>query len=149
MILEDFRKSYPFIAYGEEYANWCKRMKWYEWLYKRLNNDKPSMTNYGSWKWLHCLYKNALDECEKEFKILPKPTKEQHNQNYDITVVGKWPEKSTKDIKKFLRKYDQCNDVATDVAIIMTENDYHINVLKEKTCDSIQDLEKGGHKWKN
>ena len=85
----------------------------------------------------------ALDECEKAFKVLPKPTKEQHNRNYDITVVGKWPEKSTKDIKKFLKKYDQCNDVATDVAVILTKNDYHINVLKDKTCDSMKNMKKG------
>ena len=148
MILEHFRKSYQFIAYGEEYANWCKQMQWYKWLYKRLHNDNPSMTNYSSWKWLHCSYKKALDECEKAFKVLPKPTKEQHNRNYDITVVGKWPEKSTKDIKKFLRKYDQCNDVATDVAVILTKNDYHINVLKEKACYSMKDMKKGC-KWKN
>ena len=143
MILEDFRKSYPFIAYGEEYANWCKRMKWYKYLYNRLYNDIPSEYNYNMWKWLYGTYKNALDECEKAFKVLPKPTKEQHNRNYDITVVGKWPEKSTKDIKKFLWKYDQCNDVASDVAVILTKNDYHINVLKEKTCDSMKDMKKG------
>ena len=93
------------------------------------------------WRWLYGTYKNALDKCEKEFKVLPKPTKDQHNQNYDINVVGKWPEKSIKDIKKFLRKYDQCSDVATDIAAILSENDYHNNVLKEKTCDSIKDVE--------
>ena len=54
-------------------------------------------------------------------------------------MVGKWPEKSIKDIKKFLRKYDQCGDVATDIAAILTENDYHNNILKEKTNDSIKD----------
>ena len=143
MNLKDFRQLYPFIAYGEEYANWCKRMKWYKYLYNRLYTDIPSEYNYNMWKWLYGTYKNALDECENAFKVLPKPTKEQHNRNYDITVVGKWPEKSTKNIKKFLRKYDQCNDVATDVAVILTENDYHINVLKDETCDSMKDMKKG------
>ena len=143
MILEDFRKSYPFIAYGEEYANWCKRMKWYKYLYNRLYTDIPSEYNYNMWRWLYGTYKNALDECEKAFKVLPKPTKEQHNRNYDISVVGKWPEKAIKDIKKFLGKYDQCNDVATDVAVILTKNDYHTNVLNEKTYDSIKNMKKG------
>ena len=118
-------------------------MKWYKYLYKRLCTDRPSEYHYSVWKWFQNVYKTSFDECEKAFKVLPKPTKEQHNRNYDISVVGKWPEKAIKDIKKFLRKYDQCNDVASDVAVIITENDYHINVLKEKTCDSMKDMKKG------
>ena len=143
MNLKDFRQSYPFIAYGEEYAKWSRQMKWYKYLYKRLCTDRPSEYHYDAWRWLYGTYENALDECEKAFKVMPKPTKDQHNQNHDINVVGKWPEKSIKDIKKFLRKYDQCADVATDIAAILTENDYHNNVLKEKTYDSIKDTDKG------
>ena len=79
---------------------------------------------------------------------MPKPTKEQHNRNYDIDVVGKWPEEATKDIKKLLKKTNYCNDVAKDVAAILTEKDYHLNVLKEKTYDSTKDMEKGWKKKK-
>lgn len=143
MALKDFMQSYPFIAYGEEYAKWSRQMNWYKYLYKRLCTDRPSEYHCGVWKWFQNVYKTAFDECEKAFKVLPKPTKEQHNQNYDINVVGKWPEKDIKNIKKFLKMYDQCNDVATDIAAILTENDYHINVLKEKTCDSMKDMKKG------
>ena len=42
MNFEDFRRTYSFIAYGEEYANWVRRRKWYKWLYKRLHNDHPT-----------------------------------------------------------------------------------------------------------
>ena len=143
MILKDFRQSYPFIAYGEEYAKWSRQMKWYKYLYNRLCTDGPSEYHYDVWKWFQNVYKTAFDECEKAFKVLPKPTKDQHNQNYDINVGGKWPEKAIKNIKKFLRMYDKCSDVATDIAAILTENEYHINVLKEKTCYSMKDMKKG------
>ena len=118
-------------------------MKWYKYLYKRLCTDRPAEYHYSVWKWFQNVYKTSFDECEKAFKALPKPTKDQHNQNYDINVVGKWPEKAIKNIKKFLKMYDQCNDVATDIAAILIKNDYHINVLKEKTCDSMKDMKKG------
>ena len=121
-------------------------MKWYKYLYNRLRTDRPSEYHYDVWKWFQNVYKTAFDECEKAFKVLPKPTKDQHNQNYDINVVGKWPEKAIKNIKKFLRMYDKCSDVATDIAAILTENEYHINVLKEKTCYSMNDMKKGGCK---
>jgi hypothetical protein len=104
MNFDDFRKRYPFIAYGEEYAHWGKRRKWYKWLYKRLHNDRPTPDTCHEWRRLHWVYKTALDEYEKAFKVLPKPTKEQHNRNYDLDVVGKWPEEATGDIKKFLKK---------------------------------------------
>ena len=148
MNFENFRRTYSFIAYGEEYANWVRRRKWYKWLYKRLHNDRPTTYTCHEWRRLHWVYKTALDEYEKAFKVLPKPTKEQHNRNYDIDVVGKWPEEATGDIKKFLKKSNYCNDVAKDVAAIITENDYHINVLKEKTYDSTKDMEKGWGKRK-
>ena len=146
MNFDDFRKTYPFIAYGEEYANWSSQMKWYRWLYKRLHTERPTDRIYHEWRRLHWVYKIAFDECESAFKVLPKPTKEQHNRNYDIDVVGKWPEEATKDIKKFLKKTNYCNDVAKDVAAILTEKDYHLNVLKEKTYDSTKDMEKGRKK---
>ena len=81
MNFDDFRKSYPFIAYGEEYATWCKRRK--------------------------------------------------------------WPKDATKQIKAFLEEANHCRSVAKDVAAIITERDYHLNVLKEKTYDSTKDMEKG------
>ena len=71
-----------------------------------------------------------------------------HNRNYDIDVVGKWPEEAIGDIKKFLEESDYCRDVAKDVAAILTEKDYHLNVLKEKTYDSTKDLMKGRGKRK-
>lgn len=117
-------------------------MKWYKYLYKRLCTNRPAEYHYSVWKWFQNVYKTSFDECEKAFKALPKPTKDQHNQNYDINVVGKWPEKAIKNIKKFLKMYDQCNDVATDIAAILIKNDYHINVLKEKSYDSIKDTDK-------
>ena len=148
MNFDDFRKTYPFIAYGEEYANWSSQMKWYKWLYKRLHTERPTERTCHEWRRQHWIYKTALDECESAFKALPKPTKEQHNRNYDIDVVGKWPEGATKDIKKSLKKINYCNDVAKDIAAILTENDYHLNVLKEKTYDSTKDMEKGWKKKK-
>ena len=142
MNFDDFRKTYSFIAYGEEYANWSNQMKWYRWLYTRLHTERPTERTCHEWRRQHWIYKTALDECERAFKALPKPTKEQHNRNYDIDVVGKWPEEATKDIKKFLEKTNYCNDVAKDVAVILTKKDYHLNVLKEKTYDSTKDMEK-------
>ena len=133
MTFESIRERYPFIAYGEEYAHWCKRRKWYKWLYKRLHTEHPTSQTCHEWRRLHWVYKTAFDEYEKAFKVLPKPTKEQHNRNYD---------------KKFLKEANYCRDVAKDVAAIITENDYHVNVLKEKTYDSTKDLEKGWKKRK-
>ena len=144
----DFRKTYPFIAYGEEYANWSRQMKWYRWLYKRLHTERPTDRTCHEWRRLHWVYKTAFDECESAFKALPKPTKEQHNKNYDIDVVGKWPKEATKYIKKFLKKTNYCRSVAQDVAAILTEKDYRLNVLKEKTYSSTKDIEKGRKKKK-
>ena len=146
MDLEDFRKRYPFIAYGEEYASWGKQRKWYKWLYNQLHTERPTPHVCHEWRRLHWVYKTALDEYETAFKVLPKPTKEQHNRTYDIDVVGKWPEEATEDIKEFLGKSEYCDVVAREVAAIITENNYHINVLKEKTYDSTKDLEKKGRK---
>ena len=148
MDFDDFRKRYSFIAYGEEYAHWCKRRKWYKWLYNQLHTERPTSSTCHEWRRLHWVYKTALDEYEKAFKVLPKPTKEQHNRDYDIDVVGKWPEEAIEDIKEFLKKANYCKDVAKDVAAIITENDYHVNVLKEKTYDSTKDMEKGWKKRK-
>lgn len=151
MNFDEFRKRYPFVAYGEEYESWGKQRKWYRWLYKRLHNDRPTSSTCHEWRGLHFKFKTALDEYEKAFRVLPKPTKEQHNRDYDIDVVGKWPEEAIEDIKKFLEEANYCKDVAKDVAAIITENDYRTNVLKEKTYDSTQDLEKGWkkRKWKH
>ena len=146
MKFSDFRKTYPFIAYGEEYATWGKQMKWYRWLYKRLHTERPTERTCHEWRRQHWIYKTALDDCERAFKVLPKPTKEQHNRNYDIDVVGKWPEYATNDIVKFLKKINYCRSVAKDVAAILTEKDYHLNVLKEKTYSSTKDMEKGRQK---
>lgn len=145
MNFDDFRRCYPFIAYGEEYAIWGKLMKWYKWLYNRLHIERPTECVCHEWRRLHWVYKTTLDECESAFKALPKPTKEQHNRNYDIDVVGKWPEDAMKEIKAFFEKANYCRSVAKDVAATLTEKDYHLNVLKEKTYDSTKDMEKG---WK-
>ena len=148
MTIEEFRKRYPFIAYGEEYATWGEQRKWYKWLYNQLHTERPTSSTCHEWRRLHWTYKTALDEYEKAFKVLPKPTKEQHNRRYDKDVVGKWPEEAIEDIKEFLNEASYCNDVAKDVAAIITENNYHINVLKEKTYESTKDMEKGRKKRK-
>jgi len=148
MNFDEFRKRYSFVAYGEEYESWGKQRKWYKWLYNRLHTERPTERTCHEWRRLHWVYQTAIDEYETAFKVLPKPTKEQHNRNYDIDVVGKWPEESIGDIKKFLEKSAYCKDVAKDVAAILTEKDYHLNVLKEKTYDSTKDLEKGWKKRK-
>ena len=151
MNFEDFRKHYPFIAYGEEYTTWCKRRKWYKWLYNRLHTERPTEKTCHEWRRLHWVYKNALDEYEKSFKALPKPTKEQYSDmddpNYPWTT-GKWPEDATEQIKAFLEEANHCGSVAKDVAAILTEKDYRLNVLHEKTCDSTKDMEKGWKKKK-
>ncbi len=148
MDFDEFRKRYPFVAYGGEYASWGKQRKWYKWLYNRLHTERPTKNTCHEWRRLHWVYQTALDEYEKAFKVLPKPTKEQipdmDDPNYPWTI-GKWPEESIGDIKKFLEKSAYCKNVAKDVAAILTEKDYRLNVLKEKTYDSTKDMEKG---WK-
>lgn len=145
MKFDDFRKCYSFVAYGEKYDSWSKQRKWYKWLYNRLHTERPTEMTCHEWRRLHWVYRTAIDEYEKAFKILPKPTKEQHNRDYDTDVVGKWPEEATEDIKKFLEKSNYCKNVAKDVAAILTEKDYRLNVLNEKTYDSTEDMEK---RWK-
>lgn len=151
MDFDDFRKHYPFVAYGDEYASWGEKRKWYKWLYNRLHAERPTSYTCHEWRGLHFKFKTALDEYEKAFKVLPKPTKEQYSDMDDPEypwTIGKWPEEAIDDIKEFLKKANYCRGVAKDVAAIITENDYRTNVLKEKTYDSTKDLEKGWNKRK-
>ena len=136
MTLSLFRKSYPFIAYGDEYNRWKKAKKWYEWLFDRLHTEGPTEYTCHDWRGLHSKFECHIKKFKEAFKALPKPTKEQYNSDYDIRVVGKWPEDAIDLIEKFILQDTYCREDAKNVAAILTKNDYQVNVLKMNQYES-------------
>ena len=43
MTIDEFRKNYPFISYGSEYELWKRNTKWYRWLLKRIQAERPAL----------------------------------------------------------------------------------------------------------
>ena len=136
MTLSLFRKNYPFIAYGDEYNRWKKAKKWYEWLFDRLHTEGPTEYTCHDWRKLNFKFESHIMMFNEAFKALPKPTKEQYNSDYDINVVGKWPEDAIDLIEKFILRDTYCREDAKEVAAILTKNDYQVNVLKMKQYES-------------
>ena len=136
MTLSLFRKSYPFIAYGDEYKRWKRAKKWYKWLFDRLHTEGPTEYTCHDWRKLHFKFECHLEKFNEAFKALPKPTREQYNSDYDPLVVGKWPEDAIDLLEKFILQDTYCREDANEVAAILTKNDYQVNVLKMKQYES-------------
>jgi hypothetical protein len=62
-------------------------------------------------------------------------------------MTGKWPEDRMPDIRVFARAEDEVRELSRKVAAILTENDYCVNVLKQKTYESRDehDRKRKGH----
>lgn len=87
------------------------------------------------WRGLDGNYYLALKAREDAFKRLPKPTKWRIKDENDPEYPwkpGKWPEKSTPEVRKFFKAEEECSRIAKDVAAILTLNDYHTKVLGEE-----------------
>ena len=139
MTIDEFRKKYPFIPYGTEYDVWKKTTKWYKWLLDRIKSERPAKSTDHDWCKLACWFEVELKKRNDLFKKLPKPTKEQYSDEDDPEypwTIGKWPEDRIPDIRVFAREEDEVRELSRKVAAILTENDYCVNVLKEKTYES-------------
>ena len=142
MTLRQFREDYPFIAYGDEYSRWKKIGKYYRWLFDRLHTEGPTQYTVHEWRKLHFEFEWYVNNFNKLFRNLPKPTREQYNSECDPFVVGKWPEDSLDVIKKFITSNAKCGECAKNVAAILTENDYQSTVLGERQYESNKDKHK-------
>lgn len=134
MTLRQFRRDFPFIAYGDEYSRWRKVGKYYKWLFDRLHTEGPTQYTAHEWRKLHCEFEWRVKNFNKLFRNLPRPTKEQYNS--DPFAVGKWPEDSLDAVKKFIASDVKCGECARNVAAILTENDYQATVLGEMQYES-------------
>lgn len=142
MTIDELRKNYPFIPYGSEYDIWKRNTKWYGWLLKRIQTERPAKSTDHDWCKLACWFEVELKKRNDLFKKLPKPTKEQNPDMKDPDypwTIGKWPEEAMPDIRVFAKAEADCRDRSRKVAAILTENDYCVNVLKEKTYESRDD----------
>lgn len=139
MTIDELRKNYPFIPYGSEYEIWKRNTKWYGWLLKRIQNERPAKSTDHDWCKLAIYLEMELKKRNALFKNLPKPTKEQYADDDDPDYpwkTGKWPEDAMPDIRVFAKAEADTRKVSRQVAAILTENDYCVDVLKEKTYDS-------------
>ena len=139
MTIDQLRKEYPFISYGTEYDMWKKNTKWYKWLLDRIMSERPAQNTDHDWCKLAIYLQVELKKRNDLFKKLPKPTKEQIKDENDPEypwIEGKWPEDRMPDIRVFARAEDEVRELSRKVAAILTENDYCVNVLKQKTYKS-------------
>lgn len=145
MTIDQLRKAYPFIPYGSEYEVWKRQTKWYKFLLDRILSERPAKSTDHDWCKLACWFQVELKERNALFRQLPKPTKEQNydkdDPNYPWTI-GKWPEDAMPAIREFATHEEKCRETSRKVAAILTENDYCVNVLKEKTYESRNQEEK-------
>lgn len=150
MTIDQFRKSYPFIPYGSEYDLWKKTTKWYKWLLDRIRSERPAHDTDHDWGKLAIYMQVELKKRNGLFKKLPKPTKEQYFDENDPDypwTTGKWPEDAMPDIRVFADSEEKVRELSRKVAAILTENDYCVNVLKQKTYESSDehDRKRKGH----
>ena len=150
MTIDQLRKAYPFIHYGSEYDMWKKNTKWYKWLLDRIMSERPAHDTDHDWCKLAIYMQVELKKRNNLFKKLPKPTKEQNPDMDDPDYpwkIGKWPEDRMPDIRVFARAEDEVRELSRKVAAILTENDYCVNVLKQKTYESRDehDRKRKGH----
>ena len=139
MNIDEFRKCYPFISYGNQYQYWEKLAQWYNWLLDRIVNERPAKSTDHDWVKLAIYFQVQMKEREKLFKKLPKPTKEQNKDEDDPDYPwkpGKWPERSMPKIREFCKCEAETRKYSRQVAAILTENEYCVKVLKEKTYKS-------------
>lgn len=139
MNIDELRKHYPFISYGNMYHGWEKTTKWYEWLLNRIVSERPAKSTDHDWVKLAISFKFLMKEHEKLFKKLPKPRKEQEDKEDDPEypwTKGKWPERSMPKIREFCKCEAETRKYSRQVAAILTENDYCVKVLGEKTYAS-------------
>lgn len=139
MNIDELRKNYPFISYGNQYQYWGKLTKWYNWLLDRIINERPAKSTDHDWCKLAIYFQVQMKEREKLFKKLPKPTKEQIKDEEDPDYPwkpGKWPESAMPKIRDFCKCEAETRKYSRQVAAILTENEYCTKVLKEKTYKS-------------
>ena len=144
MTIDELRKAYLFIPYGAEYEVWKRQTKWYKFLLDRIMSERPAKSTDHDWRKLAIYLQVGLKKRNDLFKKLPKPTKEQNPDREDPDypwTIGKWPEDRMPDIRVFAREEDEVRELSRKVAAILTENDYCINVLKEKTYESRKEEE--------
>ena len=144
MTIDELRKAYPFIPYGSQYDMWKWNTKWYKWLLDRIMNERPSKTTDHDWCKLAIYLQVGLKKRNDLFKKLPKPTKEQNPDVDDPDYpwkTGKWPENRMPDIRVFANAEEKVRELSRKVAAILTENDYCVNVLKQKTYKSRKEEE--------
>ena len=139
MNIDEIRKCYPFICYGNEYAHWKKTSSYYKYLLNRITKERHACEVGHDWnKWGASFY-FALKERSKLLAKLPKPTKEQTSDmdapDYPVTV-GKWPESDMPAIRLFWESDGEARKCADRVAAILTRNDYYVKILKCKTYPS-------------
>lgn len=149
MTIDQFRKAYPFIPYGEEYKRWQYNAKWYKWLLDRIMSESSAEYTDHDWVKLAFSFQFELKERNGLFRKLPKPTKEQmypDTDDIDPFSVGEWPEEAMPDIREFAKAEEGCGKTAERVAAILTKNDYCVHVLGQKTYTPVK--EKYGKKLK-
>lgn len=139
MTIKQFRKTYPFIPYGSEYELWKKIGKLYKWLLGKIVSERPAIGMYHEWRKITIWFQDELKKRNSMFRNLPKPTKEQNYDNNDLTKKkkGKWPEHSMEKIQEFADEEEECWKLSRRVAAMLTENEYYVKVLKQKTYKSM------------
>ena len=139
MNIDEMRKHYPFICYGNQYAHWKETALYYKYLLDRITTERHASEVGHDWnKWSATFY-CALKKQSKLLAKLPKPTKEQTSDmdapDYPWTV-GKWPEGDMPAIRLFCKSHAEVKECSVSVAAILTLNDYYVKVLKRKTYPS-------------
>ena len=134
MTIDEMRKHYPFISYGNQYAHWKKTVRYYKYLLDRITTEPHAYEVGHDWnKWSATFY-CAFIKHRKLLAKLPKPTKEQTS---DVAwTKGKWPEKSMPKIRLFCKSNAEMKECAKTVAAILTLNEYCVKVMKCKTYPS-------------
>lgn len=139
MNLDEMRKHYPFISYGDEYQLWEKNTEWYNWLLDRITTEEHASGVGHEWNTVSAWLFSLLRDRDKLFKALPKPTKEQISDQDDPDYPfkeGKCPEQELPAIREFAVVEAKTRKMSRRVAAVLVENEYCINVLKQKTYPS-------------
>ena len=58
MTIDELRKNYPFIAYGNQYQFWEKLTQWYSWLLERIVSERPAKSTDHDWVKLAICFHN-------------------------------------------------------------------------------------------
>lgn len=140
--IASIRKKYPWIAYGNEYDRMKSELKYFNWLINALDNERPADQECHEVRTCAFDMWRETGKYRDLLKKLPKPTKEQRNDDYDPWTKGLWPEDKISDIETAWRKMQIVRDIASRAANSLVRSKYAKEVLHDKVCKSLKEKEK-------